>query len=282
MQRTVSIIGPGNWGISLAHALIAAGVRLDEVIVRRARSASPAKWARTLPLLPLNRAQLEADILWLCVPDAAIEQVTRRLVARVGKRGLKGQMVVHSSGALSSEALSAAARVGAFVASVHPVMSFPTRTPAPLRGVPFGVEADAAGRRILNAVVRRIGGRPFVIETANKALYHAVGMLSSPLLVSHLCAAEQTAALAGFSPRQRRRLIEPIVRTTLDNFFLRGPDKSFSGPLARGDVHTIRLHLRALEPHPILAGVYRSLAVSALDVLPACNRKKLRSSLERK
>jgi predicted short-subunit dehydrogenase-like oxidoreductase (DUF2520 family) len=282
MRRTVSIIGPGNWGISLAHALVAAGVRLDEVIVRRARSARPAKWLRALPLVTLDRAQLEADILWLCVPDAAIVQVTRRLVARVGERGLSGQMVVHSSGALSSEALAPAARVGASVASVHPVMSFPTRTPAPLAGVPFGVEADAAPRRILNAIVRRIGGRPFAIKTASKALYHAVGMLSSPLLVSHLCATEQTAALAGFSPRQARRLIEPIVRATVGNFFLRGPDGSFSGPITRGDVETIRLHLRALEPHPMLAGVYRSLALSALDVLPASNRKKLRASLERK
>ena len=47
----------------------------------------------------LDRAQLKADVLWLCVPDAAIERVTGRMVKRVGKRGLKGQIVVHSSGA---------------------------------------------------------------------------------------------------------------------------------------------------------------------------------------
>ena len=220
MQRSVSIIGPGNWGSSLVHALGVAGVPLHEVIV-------PAT---------LNRAQLEADILWLCVPDAAIAPVTRRLVRRVARRGLKGQLVVHSSGALSSEVLQAAAKAGASVASVHPLMSFPTRTPVSLQGVPFGVEADAASRRILYAIVRRIGGRPFLIKGGSKALYHAVGMLSSPLLVSHLVAAQEAAALAGFSPRQARRLIEPIARATLDNVFLRGAGKSFSGPIARGDV----------------------------------------------
>jgi predicted short-subunit dehydrogenase-like oxidoreductase (DUF2520 family) len=263
LQRSVSIIGPGNWGSSLAHALRLAGVPLHEVIV-------PAT---------LDRAQLDADVLWLCVPDAAIAPVTRRLVQRVGARGLKGQIVVHSSGALSSGVLKAAATAGAFVASVHPVMSFPTRTPVSLQGVPFGVEADAAARRILYAIVRRIGGHPFLIKSGNKALYHAVGMLSSPLLVSHLVAAQEAAALAGFSPRQARRLIEPIARATVDNVFARGPAKSFSGPIARGDVQTIRLHLRALESHPMLARVYRSLALYALEVLPGQGKKELRRLL---
>jgi predicted short-subunit dehydrogenase-like oxidoreductase (DUF2520 family) len=283
MQRSVSIVGLGNWGSSLAYALHAAGVRLQEVILSRARSgAGHSAWARALPLTTLERAQLEADVLWLCVPDAAIARVTGRIVKRVGKRGLKGQIIVHSSGALSARVLQAAARVGASVASVHPVMSFATRVPVSLQGVPFGVEAEAAGRRILNAIVRQVGGRPFAVEAGSKALYHAVGVLSSPLLVSHLVAAHEAAILAGFTPLQARRLIEPIVRATLDNFFLRGPGKSFSGPIARGDVQTIDLHLRALKPHPMLTGVYRSLALYALKTLPAPAKKKLRSSLRRK
>ncbi len=269
MQRSVSIIGPGNWGSSLAQALRVAGVPLDEVVV-------PAT---------LNRAHLDADVLWLCVPDAAIAPVSRRLAQRVRARGLRGQIVVHSSGALGTEVLKAAAKAGASVASVHPVMSFPTRTPVSLRGVPFGVEADAAARRILYSIVRRIGGRPFLIKSGNqagnKALYHAVGMLSSPLLVSHLVAAQQAAALAGFSPGQARRLIEPIARATLDNVFSRGPAKSFSGPIARGDIQTIRLHLQALQVHPMLADVYRSLALYALDALPGQGKKDLRRLLQK-
>ncbi len=283
MQRSVSIVGLGNWGSSLAYALSAAGVRLQEIILSGARSgAGRSAWARALPLTTLDRAQLEADVLWLCVPDAAIARVTSRMVTRVGKRGFTGQIIVHSSGALSAQVLQAAVVAGASVASVHPVMSFATRVPVSLQGVPFGVEADAAGRRILNAIVRRMGGRPFAVHTGSKALYHAVGVLSSPLLVSHLAAAHEAAIRAGFTPQKARKLIEPIVRATLDNFFLRGPGKSFSGPIARGDVQTIDLHLQALKPHPMLAGVYRSLALYALKTLPASGKEKLRSSLRRK
>ncbi len=86
------------------------------------------------------------------------------------------------------------------MASVHPVMSFPTRIPVSLQGVPFGVEADAASRRILNAIVRRVGGRPFAVKAASKALYHAVGVLSSPLLVSHLAAAQRGGGAGRIQP----------------------------------------------------------------------------------
>jgi predicted short-subunit dehydrogenase-like oxidoreductase (DUF2520 family) len=284
-KPSVSIIGPGNWGTSLARALRANGVPLHEVILGTASRRSAAGYRkRARPVVLLDRAQLEADVLWLCVPDAAIAQVTGRLVRRVAARGstLKGQIVVHSSGALGVSALRTAADAGASVGSVHPVMSFPTRTPVPLQGVPFGIEADAASRRVLNAIVRQIGGRPFAINASSKALYHAVGVLSSPLLVSHLVAAQQAAQLAGFSRSQARRLIEPIARATLDNVFLRGARKSFSGPIARGDVDTIRLHLQVLEPHPMLAGVYRSLALYALDALPTPGKKRVRRMLRSK
>ena len=280
MQPSVSIIGLGNWGSSLVQALTDAEVPLHEVVVSGRRSARKA--LRALPLVNLDQARLQADVLWLCVPDKAIARVTAQLAKRVAVRGLEGQIVIHSSGALSAGVLQQAAKVGAAVGSVHPLMSFPTRTPVTLKGVSFAVEADAASSRVLNRLVRRIGGYPFAIKAASKALYHAVGVLSSPLLVSQLAAAHETAARAGFSPRQARRLIEPIARATLDNFFHNGPAKSFSGPIARGDVETIRLHLRALKPHPMLASVYRSLALYALEALPSPGTRALRASLRRK
>jgi predicted short-subunit dehydrogenase-like oxidoreductase (DUF2520 family) len=278
MPPSVSIIGLGNWGNSLARALTDAGVPLLELVVRGRLSTRKT----TLPLTNLNRARLEADVLWLCVPDKAIARVTARLVKRAAGQGFEGQIVVHSSGALSASVLQAAANAGAAVGSMHPLMSFPTRTPVALKGVSFAVEADPASSRVLNQLIRRIGGRPFAIKAANKALYHAIGVLSSPLLVSHLAAAHEAAARAGFSPRQARRLIEPIARASLDNFFRSGPAKSFSGPIARGDVETIRLHLQALKSHPMLASVYRSLALYALETLPSPGRKALEASLRRK
>ena len=278
MQCSVAIIGLGNWGSSLAHAITRAGIPLDEVVVRR--GTSPAK--TSFPLTTLGRARLKADVLWLCVPDSAIATVVAQLVKKVAKRGLTGQTLVHSSGVFNAQLLHQAAKAGAATGSVHPLMSFPTRTPVRLKGTPFAVEAEGASSRLLSRLVRRIGGRPFPIEGTHKELYHAVGVLSSPLLVSHLNAAMHAAALAGFSSPQARRLVEPISRATLDNFFRDGSARSFSGPIARGDVETIHLHLQALKSHPMLAGVYRSLAAYALDTLPSPRTRALRAALQQK
>ena len=241
----ISIVGLGNWGNSLAHALRAAAIPVREVIrvshVRVSRSSGPELRfsERGFPVTTLDRARLDAAVLWLCVPDSAIAQVVKRMVehrqGQANSQALQGQTVVHSSGALSAAVLQPAALAGARIASVHPLMTFPTRAPVSLDGVPFAIEADQPTRRKLSAIVRKLGGRPFAISGEGKALYHAMGMLASPLLVSLMAAAEQTAHLAGLAPRQARRLIEPIAQATLKNIFSQGAVNSFSGPIARGD-----------------------------------------------
>jgi predicted short-subunit dehydrogenase-like oxidoreductase (DUF2520 family) len=273
MQPTICILGLGNWGSSLAHAVTVAKLPLREVVVRK------RKTGRALPLATWAQARLDADILWLCVPDSAIAPVAARIAK--SRRNLVGQLVIHSSGALSLEPLQSVVDAGARVAAVHPMMSFPTHDPESLKGIPFGVEADASCRRTVLSYIRRLGGRPFVLPPGHKTLYHLAGMMASPLLVSHLVAAAELAARAGLQPQQALQVIEPITRATVDAFFRRGAGKSFSGPVARGDAETIRLHLQALEVHPMLAGVYRSLARYALETLPASERKKLRAALQR-
>ena len=260
-DRSVAVIGPGNWGLSLIAALKAAGLGPREVLGRTWR-----------------RPRLDARVLWLCVPDAAIARVARKIAAR--RKNLRGQIVVHSSGALSAGVLKPARDAGAKIAAVHPVMSFPTRSTVPLNNVMFGVEAsDAATRRTLFALVRRIGGVPFSIRPDTKAVYHAAGVFASPLLVSTLTAAMQTAQLAGLDSTIATAWVKALAEATIANIFRRGPHQSFSGPFARGDAHTIHLHLRALEQHPILTDVYRSLARHAIAALPVKNRRELEQAL---
>ncbi|MGC1295325.1 MAG: DUF2520 domain-containing protein, partial [Alloacidobacterium sp.] len=266
--------GPGNWGSSLLAALRRARIPVREVVSRTRRSGATS----------LGDAQLNARILWLCVPDGAITDVAAALVERRREQGrtLRGQLVVHSSGALTVAALVEAARkAGAAVASVHPAMSFPTRKVVDLQDVLFGVESQQPEvKRRLYALIRKIGGKPFAIPSAKKALYHAAGTLASPLLVSELTAAMATARMAGLSVGEARKLVGVLALATVWNVFEQGETKSFSGPFARGDVATISLHLRALAEHPIVAEIYRLLARNAVETLPVERQGEIRSLLE--
>jgi predicted short-subunit dehydrogenase-like oxidoreductase (DUF2520 family) len=272
-QIDVAIIGLGNWGTSLAAGLAGAGIPLREVIVRRRRRSS-------IPTISWAHAGLDARILWLCVPDSAIAEAAAEIAKC--RPDLRGQIVVHSSGALTVAALDRVRTAGANVASVHPAMTFPTRSVVALDGVLFGIETvDKSTRRVLHSVVRKLGGQPFDIDSKNKALYHAAGTLASPLLVSELTAAIDTACLAGLDRKTAIRWVETLATATAGNLFAHGPARSFSGPFARGDAHTIRLHLQALQKHPILADLYRSLAAHAVDTLPVENVQTLVEALRK-
>jgi predicted short-subunit dehydrogenase-like oxidoreductase (DUF2520 family) len=268
----VTIVGLGNWGSSLAHACRAADIPLNEVIVR-SRRKSPS-----LPIVEFEQARFDAQILWLCVRDGEIATVAQHIAAQKGR--LNGQIVIHSSGALNVAALDVAKRAGAHVASIAPVMTFPTRIPVPLEGVLFAMEAEVGVKKRLNALVHTLGGRAFPIEPQNKVLYHAAATLASPLLVSELSAAMAAARLAGLSAVQAREWLGALAQATFQNVLAHGPENSFSGPFARGDAATIRLHLQALAKHPILAEVYRSLARYAVEAMPVECKKDLEALLK--
>lgn len=264
----VAVVGMGNWGRSLAAQLAATrGVLATRVHARAAtRAAVP---------------RLDAHILWLCVPDAAIASTTGWIVAQ--RADLRGQIVAHSSGALDRTVLQAAEQAGARTASIHPMMSFPTRRPVALRGVRFGVEAgDPATQRQLFRVVRQLGGLPFAVKGEAKALYHAAAMCGSPLLVALLAAGVEAMRAAGISQREALALLTPMATATIANVGRRGLDRSFSGPLARGDAATVKLHREALATHPLLAPVYDSLARLALAHLPSGDAAAIKAVLKQR
>jgi predicted short-subunit dehydrogenase-like oxidoreductase (DUF2520 family) len=262
-QTGVAVIGLGNWGTSLASALERAGMLAGRVHASRR----------------VGSKSLGAPTLWLCVPDAAIADAAAWLAQE--RLDLGGQLVVHSSGALDRTVLAAAERAGARTASVHPMMSFPTRRVVFLAGVRFGVEAaETATRRELFELIRRLGGRPFSIEGEGKAVYHAGAMFGSPLLVAALDAGVCCMKQAGIEEKEALALLCPMAAATVANVQRQGLRRSFSGPIARGDTATLKLHREALASHPLIAQVYDALAHLAAEGLPSATGQEIQSTVE--
>jgi predicted short-subunit dehydrogenase-like oxidoreductase (DUF2520 family) len=144
----------------------------------------------------------------------------------------------------------------------------------------FVVESPAGRGRKPAALVRKLGGRPIEISSDSKVLYHAAATMASPLLVSALQAAVETAELAGLSGADAEAVVEVLATATLGNFFEKGAGRSFSGAFARGDTGTVELHLQGLLGHPTLSDVYLALARNALRSLPVKNALELRRVLD--
>ncbi len=230
IRKGVAVIGAGNWGSSLAAAIVAAGIPLVEVVTRSGGGRRTKLGG--VAAVSWESAKFDAEVLWICVADGEIAGVAEQISARRGD--LRGQVVVHSSGALTIGALEPARLAGARVGGIAPVFSFPTRRPAPLGGVLFAVEAGPGEARKLNGLVRKLGGKPLRISSVSKVLYHAAATMASPLLVSALQAAVSTARLAGLSAREAEAVVKVLAETSLRNFFSQGAERSFSGAFRAG------------------------------------------------
>jgi predicted short-subunit dehydrogenase-like oxidoreductase (DUF2520 family) len=98
-------------------------------------------------------------------------------------------------------------------------------------------------------------------------------------LIAFLVAVEKAGRAAGLSRKQSRQLSEPIIRQTLENYWDVGPDRSFSGPIIRGDSAVVAKHLAIMRRHPHARAVYVALAKLALENLPAREKARLRRLL---
>jgi predicted short-subunit dehydrogenase-like oxidoreductase (DUF2520 family) len=277
-QLSIAIVGPGRLGSALAKHLFSAGYSISEIICRD-RSSVPrllalARTAGARATTP-QTATLDADIVWFSVPDSQIKSVANTL----SSHHWKGKIALHSSGVLTSEVLASLRKAGASVASAHPLMTFVRGSVPDLSDVPFAIEGNATAVRTITQVVRGLGARPVPIRKQDKPAYHLFATMICPLLISLLAASEEAAKLAGLSPNDARRRMVPIIRQTISNYEKLGPAAAFTGPFVRGDVETVRLHLKALSRSGSLRRIYAALAEAALQNLPHRSANEIRAAL---
>ncbi len=279
-RPTVAIVGPGSLGSALARALHAAGYRVREMVHRGGASGRRAQLLAAeigARAVKGTEATFSADVVWLCVGDSEIASCARQLAKG---RTWQGKIAFHSSGALGSGELGPLRGGGAAVASIHPMMTFVRNVRPKLKGVTFAMEGDRRAVQTARRIAKNLGGEAVVIDAERKGMYHAFGAFTSPLLVATLMLAERVASKAGLTQSEAMRAMRPIVLQTISNFFDRGGADAFSGPLARGDVGTVRRHLEVLRAVPEVRQAYVALAKSALKTLPVKKKKEIAALLQ--
>jgi predicted short-subunit dehydrogenase-like oxidoreductase (DUF2520 family) len=146
--------------------------------------------------------------------------------------------------------------------------------------VSFAIEGDAKAVRVAKRAVHDVGGYAYPIRKRDKAAYHAWGAFTSPLVTALLATSEEVAKLAGVNRKEARARAVPILLQTLANYASFGAPAGFSGPFIRGDVDTVKRHLRILRKMPVALDVYVALARAGLKLLPSRNERALREALK--
>jgi len=281
----ITLIGAGNLAGALATSLHQAGIVIEQIVARAAgaslqrakRLAVEVNASATLLGRDLSRINIDADVVWFCVPDGAIADVAKSLATAID---WTGKVALHSSGALTNAELAVLRKHGAVVGSAHPLMTFVRGSKPVLAGVPFAIEGDRKAVQVARAIVKSLGADPYSIRAKDKAAYHAWSTFASPLFTALLATSEQVALCAGVKRSATRRRMLPILKQTLANYEALGAAGAFSGPIVRADAGTVKQHLTALRDVPLAQQVYVALARAALAYLPSKNRKMVERALK--
>ena len=270
----VGILGLGRLGSALLFALDASGYTS---ILQASRGGSRV----SLPGQPVDRANLagRADLVFLTVPDQAIEEAAAELEWR------PGQVVVHTSGARALDALAAVEQRGATAACFHPLQTFPTglsagQASARFRDITCGIEGRGRAGELLEAIASSLGAQSVRLEGVDRAAYHAAAVFVSNDVIALTVAASRAWEQAGLPAADAQRALAPLIRASADGISERPLAQALTGPLVRGDVDTIERHLAALARDPSLADLYRRLALELLT-LDLGHSAELRAALQR-
>jgi predicted short-subunit dehydrogenase-like oxidoreductase (DUF2520 family) len=269
-KATVVLVGPGRAGRAFARSWTAAGGRLVLAARNPVRASLPG---RNLPGVDVRDLEgdgaLDSDVLVLAAPDDALAP----LAARISSRG-RWRFAFHFSGAVPSSVLAPLAASGAALGSLHPLRAFTGLPQDDWRDAFVAVEGEPPAEDAADAICRRIGARPHRIPATGKTLYHLAATLAAGGSASLLSLAARTWSDAGLEEEEGRVALAELAATAVEAVGRLPFDEALTGPVARRDVATVRLHQAALAGRPELASLYALLAAETLRRTPGRGRER--------
>ncbi len=252
---TLSILGPGRLGRSLATRAIQAGL----VVTLGGRSPQG-------DVQDLHDAARMSDVVLLTVSDDAIQAVCDQLVQAGALEA--GTVLAHCSGVHDHHLLDAARQAGCHIASFHPLQTFPTPHSADrIDGICCFVEGDDAAVEALAALADQLGAAPVTMASEGKALYHAAAVMASNYVTALMACAIDLASRADIDPAAAQRALGTLMTTAAANAATMPLPEALTGPIARGDVGTVKKHVAAMGDCPEnLQNLYRAAGLQAIEL----------------
>lgn len=239
MPPSLGFIGAGRLGNALAKRFATLGYAITGIY-----SQTPAK-AQALAAQVGSQATDDyphADLLFLTVPDGQLAQVARQLADQQ-----PDCTAIHCSGVHGLDILQPLHKIGSF----HPL--YPFRDGTILDGTEgMLVAIEAYNDPLANQLMELgsvLGGHPALLRGGYKAQYHAAAAIASNYLVTLFDISLRLMMESGIPKEQARGAIAELMQGNLDNLRHLDPSEALTGPIARGDLQTLTLHLLALSAY---------------------------------
>lgn len=263
----VGVVGPGRVGTALGAALAGGG---QSVVAVAGRTAGPTRsltqfieavpHATAMSVVGVAQA---ADLVLLTVGDDELATLVRGVAADDAVR--PGSRWVHTSGRHGAGVLRPIALAGGRVAACHPAQTFPTPEAGrrALPGTAWAVTAASSDRAWAHALVAGLSGRPFDVREADRVRYHAALSVGANGTSAVVALARDLLLSTGITAPEE--FLEPLVTRAAIGAAHDGA-AALTGPVRRGDQHTVTAHLADLSAVlPEAVPAYRALALLALS-----------------
>ena len=203
----------------------------------------------TTPVDGLDLSGSEAEIVFICVPDDAIEDIARQLVLPA-----PDVIVAHTSGTRSLNLLNFA---GGISAVFYPLQTFSRKRKADFSQIPVCLECpDEAAMELLKNTAASLGGPVYEINGPERMVLHLAAVFACNFsnylysVASDLLEAEDMSFA----------MLQPLIHETLQKAADMGPAAAQTGPAIRRDRKTMQAHLNYLQANPELQELYTQLS----------------------
>jgi len=134
-------------------------------------------------------------------------------------------------------------------------------------GSTFALEAEEPLLNALKEMAIALDGHWVELKASDKVIYHASAVIACNYMVTVVKLATDLWQSFAVPPHQATRALLPLLRGTLNNIDTVGIPQCLTGPIARGDIGTIKKHLDALqEKVPSLLPTYRELGLQTIPI----------------
>lgn len=250
----VSIIGSGN----VAQHLIVAfskttDIELVQVFARK--DAAVAHLTSPDKIYTNFNDIIAADLFIIAITDDAITEVSAAIP-------FSNELVVHTSGSVSIEAIDNKNRPGVFYA----LQTFSKSKEVDFKTIPICIETkNEKDFQILEKVAKSISNTVYKINSEQRKALHIAAVFVCNF-VNYLYQIGNDICIENDLPFD---ILKPLIQETANKILTLSPNQAQTGPAKRKDIQTINAHLSFLSDEN-QKEIYKMLTKSIID-----NGKKL-------
>ncbi len=276
----IGFIGAGKVGISLGIYLRKYDFNIYGYYdISYSNSKYAAKYTNSKAYKSLEAFVHNLDIIFITTNDDSIKLVCNKLI---NSNHIKtGQILIHTSGVHSSKVLIKAKEKNCNIYSIHPLQAFANIDKAvkDLNNTVFTIEGDEEQLDTIKNIFKKTKNSFFIINSNQKILYHAVACIISNYLVTLMDYGLSIFKQIGINETEGYKALYPLINSTINNIFKLGTTDALTGPIARGDIKTIKSHIISIHSIDDIGNkslyLYKILGTYTLEL---AKKQKLKNS----